>query len=148
MHVVRSLHHIDGKQIGASADGRRAGEPVADSVGAPGGISPAGPTAMLRSVMKLDPSSYYPGGYNLNLTLPSSSADPQSLVGLADAFFANGGQELQIASLDPDLLRDARSHPERHPTLLVRIAGFCALFATLSPLEQEEMIARAESARR
>ncbi len=145
-HVVRSLHHLDGRRIGASPDGRRAGTPVADSIGADGGTSRSGPTAILSSVLKLDAARYYRGGYNLNLTLPPDAAAPDILLALVEGFFGRGGQELQIAVLDAETLRRAQARPEEHPDLLVRVAGFNALFASLSTAEQDELIARAESA--
>lgn len=149
-HVVRSLHHVEGKQIEATPDGRPAFAPLADSIGPPGGMSAAGPTALLRSVMKLRPAEYWAGGYNLNLTLgKGGTLDPApraNLIAMLDAFFAHGGQELQIGVLDADQLRDAREHPDRYGNLLVRIAGFNALFVHLSPEEQAELIERAERA--
>jgi len=53
-HVVRSLHHLDGLTLGASPDGCRSGEPLSDSIGAPGGTSINGHTAVLNSVLNLD----------------------------------------------------------------------------------------------
>lgn len=50
----------------------------------------------------------------------------------------------ETVCLDAAMLRDAKAHPEKSPDLLVRIAGFNALFAKLSPAEQDELIARAE----
>ena len=153
-HVVRSLHHLDGKQIAASPDGRLAWTPVADSIGAEVGTSSTGPTGVLNSVAKLRISESYAGGTNLNLTLPaqitgSTAAwcDPEmqvNLLALVETAFAQGVQELQVAVLNADLLREARVHPERHGDLLVRIAGFNARFVDLGPLEQEELIRRAE----
>ena len=145
-HVVRSLHHIDGLRIAASPDGRRAWTPVADSIGAEVGTALAGPTALLNSVLKLDAARYFRGGYNLNLTLPKSSARPQVLRPLIEAFFAGGGQELQVNCLDVDTLRAARQNPERYRDLVVRVAGFNARFVDLSAVEQEEIIRRAELA--
>ena len=145
-HVVRSLHHVEGKRIEATPDGRLAHTPLADSIGPPGGMSAKGPTALLRSVMKLRPAEFWAGGYNLNLTLAKGGApDAENLTAMVDAFFAHGGQELQIAFLNAEQLRDAQAHPELHGDLLVRIAGFNALFVHLSPEEQAEMIQRAES---
>jgi pyruvate-formate lyase len=148
--VVRSLHHLDGRRLGATPDGRRAGQPLADSIGPPGGSSPSGPTALLNSVRKMEPSTYWPGGYNLNLTLPAGaltgSDAAAKLVAMVDAFFANGGQELQVNCLSVAELRAAQADPDRYPDLLVRVAGFNALFAKLSRAEQNELIARAEAA--
>ena len=148
-HVVRSLHYMDGKRIAASPDGRRAWTPVADSIGAESGTAYAGPTGVLNSVLKLDAAKNYRGGTNLNLTLPSATWNKpemlDNLQSLVETFFAQGGQELQIASLNADVLRDAQAHPERHGDLVVRIAGFNARFVDLAPVEQEELIHRAEA---
>ena len=151
-HVIRSLHHIDGAKLGATPDGRLAGNPTADSIGPTVGTALEGPTALLNSVLKLRPSIYWQGGYNLNLTIsPAPATDSylrENLLALVEAFFANGGQELQIGCLDAETLRDAKAHPDKYPHLLVRIAGFNALFAKLSPAEQDELIARAEISER
>ena len=143
-HVVRSLHFLDGRRIGASADGRRAGRPVSDSIGADPGTARLGPTAMLASVSKIDASRFYPGGYNLNLTLGRDSASADKVSTLARSFFESDGQELQINVLDPQTLRDAQARPEDFADLVVRIAGFSAVFVTLSREEQNELITRAE----
>jgi formate C-acetyltransferase len=104
---------------------------------------------VLNSVLKLKPSEYYRGGTNLNLTLPSANWDQPDMVDtlqtLVETFFARGGQEVQIASLNAATLRDAQLHPERHGDLVVRIAGFNARFVDLAPVEQEELIQRAEA---
>ena len=148
-HVVRSLHHVDGARILATPDGRRAGEPLADSIGPLGGLSPEGPTRVLESVMHLDPVRNWTGGYNLNWTLSPQALreGPERAKTLAaiDTFFEHGGQELQINALDAEVLEDAQRHPERYPGLLVRIAGFNALFSQLSRVEQSELIERARA---
>ncbi len=145
-HVVRSLHHLDGRRIAASADGRFAGTPVGDSLGAVCGSTTQGPTAMLASVLKLDARRYFSGGTNLNLTLPPSQAAPPVIRALIDGFCGDGGQELQINVLDVAQLRQAREHPERYRDLVVRVAGLSARFIELSDTEQLELIARAEAA--
>jgi pyruvate-formate lyase len=147
-HVVRSLHHMDGKRIAASPDGRRAWTPVADSIGAQTGTAREGPTGILNSVLELDAPRNYRGGYNLNLTLPPSSAAPEVLLPLIETFFGAGGQELQINVFDAATLREAQREPERHRDLVVRIAGLSARFIDLSPVEQDELIERAEAAAR
>jgi len=145
--VVRSLNHVEGSRLGATPDGRGAGELLGDSVGPPGGTSPGGPTAVLNTVRAMDAPRHWPGGYNLNLTLPSMAGANEEgrsrLVSLIEAYFATGGQELQLNFLDADTLCVAREHPERYPDLMVRIAGFNAFFVELSPVQQAEIIARA-----
>jgi len=145
-HVVRSLHHTDGRGIGASPDGRGAGTPVADSIGASQGTATRGPTGVLNSVLKLDAARYYRGGTNLNITIPHGGAAPEVVRSMVDAFFGAGGQELQIGVLDAPTLRAAQRDPHRHGDLVVRISGFSARFVDLSRVEQEELIERAASA--
>jgi len=143
-HVVRSLHHLDGAMLQASADGRLKGAPVSDSLGPPGGTSRQGPTTLLRSVLKIDTVRFYRGGTNLNLSL--ASATQNVVESLVRTFFREGGQEIQVQILEPTILREAKENPQLHGDLVVRIAGFCGRFVDLSPLEQEELIARAEAA--
>jgi formate C-acetyltransferase len=149
--VVRSLHYFDGQQIAASPDGRLAWTPVADSIGAETGTARLGPTGILNSVVKLNIADTYRGGTNLNLTLPAGPwQEPElkrNLLSTVETFFAQGGQELQIAALDPDTLRDAQQYPENYGGLVVRVAGFNARFVDLARVEQEELIRRAEAAR-
>jgi len=147
-HVVRSLHHVDGRRIPASPDGRRAGEPVCDSIGAVCGTALAGPTALLNSVLTLNAPEDYPGGTNLNLTLTPETARPAALRALVEAFFADGGQELQVNVLSVQALRDAQVRPEAYRDLVVRVSGLNALFVKLARREQEEIIRRAEAAGR
>ena len=144
-HLVRSLNYINGAVTGASADGREAGAPLADSIGAQQGTAARGPTAVLNSVLKLTYAEHWPGGCNLNTTLPPATDENSiaNLQALVEAFLAHGGQELQIGCLDADMLREARRNPDSHKDLLVRVAGFNAFFVKLSPAQQDELIARA-----
>ena len=143
-HVVRSLHHVDGRRIAASPDGRLAWTPVADSIGAQTGTALAGPTAILNSALKLNAAQNYRGGYNLNLTLPKNDTTPDAILPLVETFFGGGGQELQINSFDAAMLRDARENPGNYSDLLVRVAGFSTRFVDLSSAQQDELIERAE----
>jgi formate C-acetyltransferase len=144
-HVVRSLHHLDGRRIAASPDGRRAWTPVAESIGALTGTAHSGPTATLSSVLKLDAARCYRGGYNLNLTLSRDTTTAETLAALVASFFGRGGQELQVNCLNRETLRAAQRCPEAHGDLVVRVAGFSTRFVDLSAMEQEELIARAEA---
>jgi formate C-acetyltransferase len=143
-HVVRSLHHLDGKRIAASPDGRYAWTPLADSVGAQTGTALAGPTAVLNSVLKLDAAENYRGGYNLNLTLSKTNTTAENLLPLIETFFDGGGQEIQVNCFDVSMLKAAREAPEHYGDLIVRVAGFSTRFIDLSSAEQQELIERAE----
>jgi formate C-acetyltransferase len=143
-HVVRSLHHVDGRAIGATLDGRDAGRPVADSIGPVIGTNAEGPTAAINSVLKLDARKHFQGIYNLNVTLSARQGTAEVIDALARAFFGDGGQELQINVLDLRRLRAALADPQRHRDLVVRVAGLNARFVELSRVEQEEILRRAE----
>jgi pyruvate-formate lyase len=145
-HVVRSLHHLDGRRLGPTLDGRATGEPVGESVGPVLGAQTIPPTAMLNSVLQLDADRWFTGVYNLNLTLPAGPrADAGVVRALAGAFFERGGQELQVNVLDAAKLRRAQRDPGAFRDLVVRVAGLNARFVELSPSEQEELIQRAEA---
>lgn len=141
-HLVRSLNYIAGRSVGASLDGREAGAPLAESIGAQQGTAVKGPTAVLNSVLKLEYAAHWPGGYNLNLTLPPATDGNsiRNLQALVEAFFGNGGQELQIGCLDAKTLLAARRDPQRYRDMLVRVAGFNAFFVKLSPAQQDELV--------
>ena len=72
---------------------------------------------MLNSVAKLDAAHYYRGGTNLNLTLPATRWGTvemrDNMLAMIETFFSQGGQEIQVACLDADVLRDAMLHPEQ-----------------------------------
>lgn len=145
-HVVRSLHHVDGKHIPATPDGRHAFEPVGDSIAAICGTTTQGPTAILNSVLKIDALGEFAGIYNNNLSLPGNQASPPVLKAMVEAFFEDGGQELQVNVLDYRKLLAARENPSAYKDLVVRIAGLNARFIELSQAEQDEIIRRAKLA--
>ena len=107
-----------------------------------------GPTAALDSVAKLPLSRTPAGGLNVKLQ-PSylrGEAGVERVRGIVVGYFRQGGLQLQLNLLDRATLLDARAHPERHRNLLVRVVGYSAYFVTLSPEQQDEIIARTEYA--
>jgi formate C-acetyltransferase len=131
--------------LAASADGRRAGEPVADSIGPSQGTDRNGPTAMLASAAKL-PFGKATCGACLNLKLvPSLFSRPEGAANVADLFstyFNLGGQQLQVNVVDRDTLIRAKERPEEYRSLVVRVGGYSDLFVNLSPEYQDDLIAR------
>ncbi|MFW6146488.1 MAG: pyruvate formate lyase family protein [Planctomycetota bacterium] len=147
-HVVRSSHVRAGRVTGATPDGRLAGAPLAPSVAASTGTERRGPTALLNSVLMMDPVTSWQGGYNVNLrlsrTLLTDPAAREKVRRMLAAYFRRGGQEMQINAVDTDILRAAQADPAAHRDLVVRVAGFSAFFVNLDRDIQEEIIARTE----
>lgn len=142
-----ATHVLFAAKTGATPDGRGIGEVLAD-----GGVSCAhgrdkeGLTALFNSVVKLDPSKAL-GSTLLNVKLSPALMRGESRKKLADAiitYFLNKGQHVQFNVVDADTLRDAQIHPEKHAGLMVRVAGFSVLFATIDRALQEDIIARTE----
>lgn len=143
-----SAHIPLGKVVGATPDGRRAGEQLAD-----GGLSPMvgrdthGPTASLTSVSKLD-NYLDSNGSLLNVKFsPATLAGEeglQKLMAYLRAFSRQGVQHIQFNVVDRATLLDAQKHPENYGNLIVRVAGYSAIFVELAKTVQDDIIARNE----
>ena len=143
-----SAHVPLGAACGATPDGRRAHEQLAD-----GGLSPMvgrdqhGPTASLKSVSKLK-NELDSNGSLLNVKFsPSSLAGElgiQKLAAYIRAFSRLGLQHIQFNVIDRATLIDAQQHPEEHRDLVVRVAGYSAMFVELSKTLQDDIINRSE----
>ncbi|MBS7297861.1 MAG: glycyl radical protein, partial [Eubacteriales bacterium] len=136
-----------GLQTGATPDGRLAGTPIADGVSPVAGSDVNGPTAAANSVAKLD------HGIASNGTLFNMKFHPSALKGdsgiegfisLIRAFFDQKGMHMQFNVVSRETLRDAQLHPENYKNLVVRVAGYSALFTTLSRSLQDDIINRTE----
>jgi pyruvate-formate lyase len=140
-----TCHIAFGKKVGALPSGRRSGEPFAASLGPANGRDRSGPTALLKSVARVD-SRLSPNGYALNLRFdPDTLAGDEGvnvLVGLVKGFFGYGGMEMQLNVLDPEMLEDARLHPGKYHELVVRVSGYCAYFDDLPDDAKLEIISR------
>jgi formate C-acetyltransferase len=136
-----------GDLVGATPDGRRAHQPVADVESPYHGTERKGPTAVVKTVSKLE-HIYESGGSILNLKFDPSlfreDADIGNLVALLRTYFGLSGMELQMDIVSSDTLRDAQKNPDRYPDLLVRVAGYSAPFTVLDPDVQNDIIARTE----
>jgi formate C-acetyltransferase len=139
-----NAHIAAGRKFGAGLDGRRAGTPLAKNIG-PAHDRAAAHTSVMMAACRIDQRRFC-GGQALDL-----SVDAESLVGmrgraafqaLLQTYFREGGLQVQVNGVTADLLRAARRDPQRHPNVIVRIAGYSARFVALSPDVQDEMIAR------
>lgn len=142
-----NMHIGYGAAMGATLDGRKQGQTLADSLAGSQGCTQAGPTAAIRSLCALDHSKMIAGNVS-TLRLPASDlADPEGrdkVKALVRAFVAMGGSQLQINSVDAATLRAAQERPEEHRGLLVRVAGYSADFTSIGKALQDEIIARTE----
>jgi formate C-acetyltransferase len=141
-----STTHVGfGRRTPSLPSGRKAGEPFAASMGCCNGRDRKGPTALLNSVAAVD-SRLSPNGYALNMRfdMPSLKGEKalDAITALTKGFFAQGGMEMQLNVLDPEVLMDARSHPGRYPGIVVRVAGYCAYFDELPDTVKDEIISR------
>jgi len=137
--------HMDaGQTMGATPDGRLAGTPLANSMGPVQGTDANGPTAMLKSVTKLDLSKAI-GSPVVNMSFTRRMFDPENhgtMISLIRTYFKRGGMQIQFTVVDRDTLRDAMAHPEKHGNLIVRVSGYCARFVDLPRQFQEEVAER------
>ena len=138
---------ILGERTGATPDGRRAGEALADCAGPAQGRDRQGITAALNSMLKL-PHDRVHGPLALSLRLPAdvghSPEGRERMVALVRGYLERGGQQLQISMASAEEMRAAQAEPHKHWNLLVRVGGFSARFVTLEPRYQEDMIRRTE----
>ena len=136
-----------GAQTGATPDGRLAHTPVADGVSPSAGKDVHGPTAAANSVSRLD------HGIASNGTLFNQKFHPSALSGVSGlenfvalirTYFDQKGSHMQFNVVDRETLLDAQKHPENYAHLVVRVAGYSALFTTLSKSLQDDIIRRTE----
>jgi formate C-acetyltransferase len=151
VHLFSFLANLGfGRGLGATPDGRRAGEPIAYSLSAQQGRDEQGATAMLRSLAKL-PHRRAAGASAAILDLdPAYVAGPEGcerLVRLLQAAFRIGVGQLQVNAVTAERLRQAQQDPERFGNIPVRVAGYSQMFRLLSPDLQDHVIARTKHTR-
>ncbi len=136
-----------GAQTGATPDGRLAYTPIADGIGPASGRDKKGPTATANSVARLEQCVASNG------TLLNQKFHPSALSGMAGltkfvalirSYFDQKGMHMQFNVVTKETLLDAQQHPEKYKTLVVRVAGYSALFTTLSRSLQNDIINRTE----
>ena len=142
-----NMHVEFGRVTGATPDGRKAGDPLADSLGAAQGRDRRGVTALLNSVARL-PHHLLPTATTLNVKLDPKLLDSpegiEKIAALIEGHFRSGGQQIQFNLVNRVMLVDAKRHPERHADLMVRVAGYSAPFTSLWDDLKDEIIARTE----
>jgi formate C-acetyltransferase len=139
------MHVLEGLFLGATPDGRHAGEPVSNSFSPANGSERKGPTAMLRSVAKIN-HALISNGCAVNLKMMPSLFDDagsiEKMAALVKSYFGLGGMEVQFNVVSNATLRDAQRHPHKHRGLVIRVSGYSAYFTDLGKPLQDEIIQR------
>ncbi len=141
-----TCHVYFGSVIGATPDGRRAGRPLSEGISPVQGADRHGPTAVIKSVAKIDHART--GGTLLNQKftpqLLQDEAGLEGLVHLVRTYFRLDGHHVQFNVVDAATLRAAQQNPEQYRDLIVRVAGYSDYFCDLNRALQDEIIARTE----
>lgn len=136
-----------GYRVGATPDGRKAGEATADCCGPMQGTDTEGPTSVMGAALSLNQGKCA-GTCVLNLRLDKANFKTEEAAAkvrkLIEVYFMQGGSQLQINVVDPAVLLDALDHPEKHKDIIVRVGGFSDNFVMLDKAMQMEIIKRTE----
>ena len=141
-----TCHIYFGSVIGATPDGRKAGQPLSEGISPVQGADRFGPTAVIKSASKME--QVKTGG-----TLLNQKFTPQLLQGeeginnlghLVKTYFKLGGHHIQFNVVNADTLRAAQKDPEKYRDLIVRVAGYSDYFNNLGETLQNEIISRTE----
>ena len=146
MRTGATVHYYFGGSVGALPDGRKAWQPLADGALSPmRGQDVKGPTAVINSATKrehMEDSDTLLFNMKVSPLTLKSTAGIRSFIALLKTFFDRGGNHMQFNMMDQKILIEAKKHPEQHRDLMVRVAGYSAYFVDLSPIVQDEIIAR------
>lgn len=140
-------HQPGGLLTGATPDGRKAGEILADGTVSPmQGMDNNGPTAVMKSALKInqDPAMATLMNMKFSPTSLKTDADLMKLAALIRTYLLNGGKHVQFNVVDTSTLRAAQDDPAKYRELVVRIAGYSCYFVQLNNAMQNEVIARNE----
>jgi len=139
--------HIEGAFLGATPDGRLAGDVVSNGVSPTNGTEKSGTTAVFHSVAKASNTLLSDGtALNLNLSpfLLKSDESVEKFASLIEGYFKMGGRQVQFNPFDAEMLKDAQAHPEKYPDLTVKVTGYSAIFVDIAKPLQDDIIARTE----
>lgn len=143
--IVLNGYAVLGHGVDAAPGGRKAGDPIADSIGAVAGTDRNGLTALLKSAAALNPALAI-GTPVLNIRLQKSLVADyrQQLKALLTTYFAMGGMQIQPTIADQETLKKAFENPEAYPHVIIRIGGFSEYYCRLSKELQWELLKRTE----
>ena len=125
-----------GKVVGATPNGRKAHEPISHGANPdPGFRKDAAPTAMAKAIAAVQPlyGNTAPIQLELDPGLSRQEGGVEKIAALIKTHFRLGGTLFNINVVDAEKIREAHKDPSRYPDLVVRVTGFTAYFAALSP---------------
>lgn len=138
---------VYGKNTGATPNGREKGEPFAPGANPAYGADISGALASLLSVAKI-PYKYATDGISNTFAVTPTTLgkveDEQedTLVNMIDGYMKNSGHHINVNVFKRETLIDAQKHPEKYPTLTIRVSGYCVYFADLTKEQQDDVISR------
>lgn len=131
-----------GHQTDASLDGRLKGVYMNPANNPQGYAATSGPTAVLNSLSRFQ-AKYHGGSVqNIKFTPRMMHEDEEKVKLLFKTYFEKGGCQLMVTVVDHGQLEDAQKHPEKYPDLIVRVAGYSAVFVNLTKDVQDELLSR------
>lgn len=138
---------VYGKNTGTTPNGRQKGNPFSPGANPAYGAEQNGALASLLSVAKI-PYKYATDGISNTFAVTPSTLGhdeetcDKTLVNMINGYMKNNGHHLNINVFNRDTLLDAQKHPEKYPTLTIRVSGYCVYFADLTKEQQDDVISR------
>lgn len=142
------IHVMEGFVTQPTADGRRAFEPISNSLSPVNGAEKNGMTAILNSIAKLD-YGHATNGVAVNIRIHPQNLEKEENLDkfywLLKTYFDRGGMQIQPTVVSTETLRDAQAHPEKYRDLIVKVGGYNATYVDLGAPIQNEIISRLEN---